>query len=131
MHAPCCNITETFTTPKSQMSLTLTFLWLFWTFKLAQGQTVLWITITPQECHALCYNLTGMFSTSKSLTSSMLTFLRTFWTYELAHGQMGDRQQHFVNTIYHINILEEFNIYLCVTFLNFQTKSRWSCLWTW
>ncbi len=38
----CCNFIGMFSTSKSRTSLTLTFVWPFWTFKVAHGQVTLW-----------------------------------------------------------------------------------------
>ncbi len=61
----CCKFIGIFSTSKSQKSLTLTFVWPLWVFKLAHGKVVLW-TWSTQHLHASCCNFTEIFSTSKS-----------------------------------------------------------------
>ncbi len=78
----CCNFTWMFSTYKSWTSSTLTFVWPFWTFKLAQGQAAL----TLQELPLSFRNFTEIFSTSKSQRSLMLTFVQPF---ELVHVQIA------------------------------------------
>ncbi len=72
-------------------SSTLTFVWPFWTFKLAHGQACTENAITPQELYAMCCNCTVMFFTSKTHTSSVLTLFWSLWTFVLAHGQIGGK----------------------------------------
>ncbi len=120
--------------------LTLTFLWMtFLNFQTSSWPSCTVNAITTEELHALCSNYTDVIHikfSSKFDVYYCLTFLN-FWTSWRSNGwQVTTPCKHnncyktlpasycnFNRDVLHIKILQEFNIDLCVTFLNFQTSS--------
>ncbi len=96
LRAPCCIFTWMFSTPESQRSLTLTFLWTFSTFTLTDSQDAQWMWYIFRNYMQMCCSWTGMFSTSSLMLPNVVWL---FWTSKPAQGQMGGRQQHLVNTM--------------------------------
>ncbi len=128
LHTPYCNFTETFSTPKYQMSSSLSFLWSFWTFKLVQGQPslnssritcIVFVTyrdvvhIKISDEFDVDHYLTFM-NFQTSLKVKWVADGNTLWTYDNSSEMTC------------IRISDEFNH--CLTFITLQTSWRSNCL---